>query len=170
MRAFVAVDVPPDDTALPASRAPRHLTLLFLGDVPPELPARIERPLRDAAAASAPFRLRLEGVGAFPYREAPRVVWVGATVGRVELEALAARVREAVARAGGPTSQEAFVAHMTLFRVRSPADRHAALELLDGRRPPPPPIEGTVREVLLKESVLRPGGADHRTLARFPLG
>ncbi len=121
------------------------------------------------AARCPPFSVRLEGVGAFPSAARPRVVWMGVTVGRAELSALAREVREALAVEFG-VEREEFVPHLTLFRVRSARDRAAAEELLDGRRPPPSSREVRVDELLLKESLLGPGGAVHRTLAAFPLG
>ncbi len=165
MRAFVALEVGP---GAGDATAPEHLTLEFLGDVPPESVAPIADRLRPVARATAPFRIRLEGVGAFPDVSEPRVVWVGVTDGGTELAELARRVRDAlrdVARA----PREAFVPHLTLFRVRTPSDRRRALELLDGRRAPPPPREASASEFVLKESELGPRGAVHRTIEAFPL-
>jgi 2'-5' RNA ligase len=70
----------------------------------------------------------------------------------------------------GPSRDERFVPHLTLFRVRSPGQRRRAGALLAGAEPAPPPRRVAVREVHLKESTLAPGGAQHRTLARFALG
>ncbi|HYB62807.1 MAG TPA: RNA 2',3'-cyclic phosphodiesterase [Thermoplasmata archaeon] len=168
MREFVAVEVgaaPPG----PGPRTAPHLTLRFLGEVAPDRNAGIGARLAAVAAESSPFVLRLEGIGAFPDTARPRVVWVGVTQGRTELAELARRVRDALTPEFGP-DREGFVPHLTLFRVRSPADRTAAEELFRGLRPPPPAREVTVHELLLKESVLGPRGADHRTLASFRLG
>jgi len=166
VRAFVAVDVTADGGA---ARAPAHLTLQFLGEITAEQERWTEPRLREVAVASRPFVLRLEGIGAFPSPARPRVVWIGVTQGRTEIEELAGRVRAALAPEFG-TERERFVPHLTLARVRSPSDRRAAEELLAGIRPPPPTREVAVRELVLKESVLGPGGAVHRTVAAFPLG
>ena len=167
MREFVAIDV---GAAAEKGRGPAspHLTLRFLGEVAPDRNEAITRVLGDVARTSPPFRLRLEGIGAFPTPSQPRVVWVGVTVGRAELAELARRIRLALEPEFGPDREE-FVPHLTLFRVRSPSDRTAAVELLSGARPAPPPREVTVEQLLLKESLLGPTGAVHRTLATFPL-
>jgi RNA 2',3'-cyclic 3'-phosphodiesterase len=171
MRAFVAVDVPPlAEGAERRGSAPPHVTLRFLGEIPAAALPQIVRRLGLVAAASAPFDLGLAGVGAFPTRRDPRVVWVGASDGAAELTALAAEVRRALAEFGTPERDDTFVPHVTWFRVRSPADRRAALDVLEGRRPAPPPRRGRVEELLLKESVLGAGGAVHRTVAAFRLG
>jgi len=169
VRAFVAVEVPPAAGAKQRGPAPEHLTLLFLGEVPRERTAHLLEALAPVGASTAPFDATLEGVGAFPTRERPRVVWVGATEGAAELTRLAARVREALAGEGTPDRHDAFAPHLTLFRVRSGEDQRRARELLSGAVPPPSPRRFHVGEFLLKESELSPRGATHRTLAAVPL-
>ena len=169
MREFVAVDVGgPAGAGRAGPGTTPHLTLRFLGEVAPELNGRIAACLGEVAREVPPFSLRLEGVGAFPSAQRPRVVWLGVTVGAEEIVELARKVRHALEEPCG-AEREAFVPHLTLFRVRSPRDREAAVELLGGRRPPPAPRDVRVAELLLKESVLGPGGADHRTIAAFRL-
>jgi len=168
VRLFVAIEVgsPPGRSA----SAPEHLTLSFLGDVPPETADRVAIALDRVARASRPFDLVLEGVGAFPSPAHPLFVWVGATTGRREASELAGRVAAALAeeRVVRPDA-ERFVPHVTLFRVRSPELRRRALALLGGTEPAPPPRALRVTEIVLKESTLTSGGAVHRTRATFPL-
>jgi len=170
MRAFVAVEVPPPANEARRGNAPDHLTLLFLGEVARERVEPIAEALRPVGAIAAPFDLTLEGVGAFPSPERPRVVWTGATEGSAELVTLANGVRAALAHEGDPTRREAtFVPHLTLFLVRSPNDVRRAHELLTSRIPPPPARRFHVAEFMLKESELSPRGATHRTVRTFPL-
>lgn len=167
MRAFVAVDVD-SAGASPRARAPSHITLRFLGEIGPDRLAALDPPLREVARKFPPFRIRLDGVGAFPDRHRPRVLWIGVTDGRAALVDLAERVRRALEPVVGvdPTP---FAPHLTLFRVRSPPDRTAAEELLGGQRPMPAPRDVEVRQLLLKESELGRGGAVHRVVGTFPL-
>lgn len=170
MRAFVAVEVPPPSGESRRGPAPEHLTLLFLGEIPRERVDPIVEALLPVGSSTAPFALTLEGVGAFPSSERPRVVWTGATAGGDELERLAHRVREALANEGDRTRREAaFVPHLTLFRVRSSGDYRRARELLEGQIPPPSPRHFRVEEFVLKESELSSRGATHRTVRAFPL-
>lgn len=166
MRLFVAVELGSDEGG--RLSAPEHLTLRFLGEVPEEAVARIEELLGPVGSAHAPFEIVLEGVGAFPSPQNPRVVWQGVTVGRAGLEQLARGVRGALAADFGDEAGP-FVPHHTLFRVRSATDRRAARELIEGVRPPPPPRRVWVREFVLKVSTLGARGAVHQTLAAFPL-
>ena len=168
VREFVAIDV--GEAGGEGVRiAPAHLTLRFLGEVDPARNAGIVEALGRVASAVPPFTLQLQGVGAFPSARRPRVVWQGVGAGRAELVDLAQRVRTALEPEFGP-DREAFVPHLTLFRVRSPRDLEAALELLSRRRIAPPAREARVSELLLKESVLGARGAVHQTLAAVPLG
>jgi len=169
MRAFVAVEVPATAGGDRRAAAPEHLTLLFLGEIPRERAAWISDALTAVGDRVPPFFATLEGAGAFPSPERPRVVWVGAGEGREELVRLAGEVRAALANEGDPTRRETFSPHLTLFRVRSSADAMRARELLGGTVPPPPPRRFRVSEFVLKESELSPRGAHHRTLASFPL-
>ena len=170
MRAFVAVPVG-DEPALGRPATTReHLTLHFLGEIDPALLPRLAEGLAAVAGAHRPFAISIEGVGAFPRPDQPRVVWRGVGEGRGELAQLAAAVREADAAAGAPSDERTFAPHLTLFRVRSAADAARARDLLDGRTPPPPPSRWTVRELQLIESVRLPSGLEHRVRAREPLG
>ena len=169
MRAFLAVPMPEGRSPPSAPAAIDHLTLLFLGEVPEELVARLVEHLTPAVAARPRFEMVLEGVGAFPSLERPRVVWRGVGEGREELVQLAGEVRRAALVAGARGDPTPFSPHLTLFRVRSERDRGRARDLLDGRRPAPSPTRVAVSEVVLVQSRLRPTGAEHSVLARFPL-
>lgn len=165
MRAFVAVEA-----GVPGDPAPAHLTLRFLGDLADGAVPEVARVLGPVARGSAPFPVELAGVGAFPSSDRPRVVWVGVREGRAALVDFAGRVADALTPFAGPAERGEFVPHLTLFRVRSPADRARARALLDGDRPPPEPRTVRVTEFVLFESRLTRTGAIHRAVERFPLG
>lgn len=168
MRLFLAIEL---TTAGPAgASAPAHLTVKFLGEVRPDQLPAISAAVAEAVRDRPPFDLLLEGVGAFPSRDHPRVVWVGATRGATEVADVAARIATALVPLGFPRERGRFVPHLTLFRVRSPGERRRAEALLSGAEPAPPTREVRVTEVVLKESTLTPRGAIHQTRATFPLG
>jgi RNA 2',3'-cyclic 3'-phosphodiesterase len=171
VRLFVAlpVDAPAPSLSPAGAKASSHLTLRFLGELSPDRVPSIAEALLRVAQETLSFDLVLEGVGAFPSRSNPRVVWVGATTGREEVRDLADRISRALAAAGVTVEHEPLVPHLTLFRVRSPELRRQALELLSGSVAPPPPKRFEVREFVLMESTLTPHGALHRALVVFPL-
>jgi RNA 2',3'-cyclic 3'-phosphodiesterase len=170
MRAFVAVEIPNAPALGERRSAPEHLTLRFLEEVAAPTVDRLIASLGPAVARVPPFVCVLDGVGAFPSRARPRVVWRGVATGAAELEVLAGAVRAAVVAAGLPDDPRPFVPHVTLFRVRSGPDRDAAERLLSGAVAAPPPQPVPVDHVALVESRLTPPGAVHHVLRRFPLG
>ena len=172
VRVFVALEVPAVAGLLaPSSPAGSvaHLTLRFLGELEEATVDAVRRELAAELQSAPVVAFRLEGIGAFPSRDRPRVVYVGVTDGREAVIAMAARAEEAVRRAGIPPETRPFVPHATVLRVRSPAQRERAMELL-ASRPPGLPVDVTAHEVLLVGSELTRQGAVHTPLARFPLG
>jgi RNA 2',3'-cyclic 3'-phosphodiesterase len=169
VRAFVAIEVDERTSPEKPTIAPSHLTLRFLGELDPTVVPAVVTALRAAAKREVPFGLTLDGIGAFPSRAAPRVVWVGVSDGRDDVVRLANEISDALVPIGVVPDPPTFVPHVTLFRVRSPADRHRARGLLDGLVPSPSPRRVRVTEFVLLESVLTAGGAVHRPVERFPL-
>jgi 2'-5' RNA ligase len=94
-----------------------HVTLRFLGRVE----TATEEPIHDlavrVASATAPFRLSLDGLGAFPGRSRPRVLWAGVGEGRRELEQLAESLGPGLAALGWSPAPGPFRAHCTLARL-----------------------------------------------------
>lgn len=136
MRAFVALNLP-DATrralwAATASLRDRdlpvtwvrpeamHVTLKFLGDTDdgraPELGAAVHR----AAAGTRPQPLVLEGFGAFPDAERPRVLWLGITA-EPALELLQDGLEREFATLGFTVEGRPFRPHLTLGRAKRDA-------------------------------------------------
>jgi len=146
-----------------------HVTLRFLGDVEEErVPGLIEG-LREAVEGLAPFEIRLSGVGTFPPRGAPRVVWAGIDRGAEMLARLAARVEKALLARGDLRAPETrpFRAHVTLGRPKGSRGLRRLQDLLGEMS-----LEGRahlLEEVRLVESRLSPRGAEYTPVARVPL-
>lgn len=146
-----------------------HLTLKFLGDVEESRVAAAAAALGEAARGARAFATSWRGLGVFPARGAPRVVWAGCDAGAAELRALADRVDEVFATAGFPREARAFRPHLTLARVRGPG---AARDLASRvSRESETTFGGEeVRTLVLFRSVLGPDGAHHGRLAESALG
>jgi len=171
LRAFIAIDLPPDvkralsDVAATLSeRVPRgavrwvrpeqmHLTLRFLGDTPTDKLPALAAALDTLAAGHAPFTLRLSEVGCFPNARRPRVVWVGLGGEEAKLTALVSALEAALHPLGWPPEDKPFRAHLTLGRVK---DERAA-QGVDWAMAVPP-LDVPVAAVHLIESQLRPDG------------
>src|SRR3972149_1547418 len=97
-----------------------HLTLKFLGELPPEALEQVKDGLTEAVTGATPFSLRFQGLGAFPGMARPRVLWVGVAEGGQAAQALQARVEAAVGRRGVPRGERPFSPPLTVGRGRGP--------------------------------------------------
>ncbi len=171
MRAFVAVETPkPQVEGWRFARAEEHVTLHFFAELPEADLPRCRDALEEAAAEGSPIAFVLRGVGAFPDRGRPRVVWVGIDEGAPALRILAERLRAALTVRGFASEKRPFVPHVTLFRVRTPADlAEARCVLADANLARAELGRGTVTALRLVESRLTPEGAVHTLRAQVPL-
>ncbi|MDP2699006.1 RNA 2',3'-cyclic phosphodiesterase [Thalassospira sp.] len=140
MRLFVGIEIPDDITAglYPLARGIKgldaqtphnmHVTLKFIGEVPPVLAHEIDRAL--SAVDFAPFDLQICGLGMFASARKLRIFWAGVRP-QPELDALARRVENTLlAMEGGPELElRHFKPHITLARNRD-ADRRRIEQMI----------------------------------------
>lgn len=93
-----------------------HLTLSFLGDVSGETQETLMEKLRAISWKS--FFLPLIGLGTFPGKGWPKIVWIGVGTGHPHLFQLHKRVQEAALAAGLEPDLRSFHPHVTLARCR----------------------------------------------------
>jgi 2'-5' RNA ligase len=110
-------------TWVPADRM--HLTLRFIGEVEDTMAAAVITALREPIAVE-PFTVRWEGLGSFPPRGAPRVLWVGVAEGTDGLVRAEAAVSARLEALGIPGEERPYSPHLTLARVREPAGLKSA--------------------------------------------
>ena len=137
-----------------------HLTLRFLGKASPHQIELLRPRLAGAAAECPPAEARVAGLGTFPERGSPRVLWLGLDVPPAVYDLQ--RACERAARAAGFEPEgRPFRAHLTLgrWRERAPRPELPAVALSATR----------LKELSLFESDLRPDGAIYTPLARFRL-
>ncbi len=95
-----------------------HLTLKFMGDLSDEQVLMTSRILQSAVNGFESFDVELRGMGAFPTRQPPRVVWVGVKDDGGMLAKLAARLEESLEPVGCKKETRKYVPHLTIGRVR----------------------------------------------------
>jgi 2'-5' RNA ligase len=93
-----------------------HLTLAFLGNVAPETQEALSEKLREISWRS--FFLPLVGLGTFPGKGWPKILWIGVGSGHPHLFQLHKRVQEALLAAGLEPDLRSFHPHITLARCR----------------------------------------------------
>lgn len=176
-RLFVAIDFPDEIRGqlgglclgLPGARwvseDQLHLTLRFIGEVDGDVFRSIKEALR--AVTAPPFSITLRGLGCFPPRGRPRVLWVG--VGRSEqLVQLRNRVEAALTRVGLEAEGRKFSPHITLARFREDLHLTRLGNYLAGNNLfSTPPVE--IGAFALYSSFLTGKGAIHQLEATYPL-
>lgn len=146
----------------------QHITLKFFGDVSTEDIDSISRSVKSRLQPGWSINLKVENLGFFPNARKPRVLWCAA-VGDVEkLAALQKQLDNDFARLGFASEDRSFRAHLTLARIREPHGIEGLDEALAGQARFCAG-EFNVRELILFQSKLTPGGAIYTKLAVFPL-
>jgi 2'-5' RNA ligase len=182
-RLFVAIDIPEDareklksiqDALRPDIPGAKwvepggmHVTLKFLGPVEEAVVNDIEAVLEEAVRDKEPFKFSIRGLGGFPTKTRPRVVWAG-----IEDEGAMAGLAKPVERSmewlGFKPEDRDFHPHITLARIKTPR-RLDNPDLL--------PSAGQYLEIpnlladklVLFESRLSPRGATYSVVKAFPL-
>ena len=143
-----------------------HLTIRFIGEVDLHTTAAIGAALLPPIAVPA-FDFTVAGLGVFPARGAPRVLWAGVTGGIDDLRGLEREVSGRLARLGVLPEERPYSPHLTLARVREAA----GLQIRDLLLGSSDQSLGTahVDAITLFESRLSPKGATYVALQRTPL-
>ncbi|HEX4640570.1 MAG TPA: RNA 2',3'-cyclic phosphodiesterase [Chthoniobacterales bacterium] len=127
-RLFVSIELPDSVTSTLAACDPHirgvrwlelrqmHLTLAFLGNVSTEIQETLSEKLRAISWKS--FFLPLIGLGTFPTKGWPKIIWIGVGTGHPHLFQLHKRVQEALLAVGLEPDLRSFHPHVTLARCR----------------------------------------------------
>ena len=175
-RLFIAVDLPEtikNNLSLMAFGIPGakwvapeqlHLTVRFIGEVDGGLFHDIQEILDEIHFAS--FSLQLKGVGYFPPRGAPRVLWIGLDKSE-PLQLLRKKIDTALLRARIEPEGRKYSPHITLARLKnSPANKIANFLSGNGLFSQEP---FQVEDFKLYSSILSPKGAYHKVERIYPL-
>jgi RNA 2',3'-cyclic 3'-phosphodiesterase len=184
LRVFLALNLPPHErraireaTASMRAAAPGlawviednlHLTLKFLG---PQEQAAIDT-LRDnlapVIARVAPMALDLGGLGAFPNRRTPRVIWLGVAA-EARLELLHHDIETTCGDLGYEMEGRTFRPHITLGRARAALAAPAANALSAAARDVRFTSRVPVASLEIMASEIATLGSIYRQLASLPL-
>ena len=181
-RGFVAVDIPPTpaltEFVLQMRKASAslnvvstdhlHLTLKFLGDTEEGLVPEIATAIRESAAGTRPFEVRVRGTGAFPSPARMNVVWVGVD-GAERLARIAAALDASLETLGFARDNRPWKPHVTVARVKGRRDLDPVRSIVSGYAET---VFGTHRvdSIHLKRSVLTPTGAQYSIVESVRLG
>jgi 2'-5' RNA ligase len=139
-----------------------HLTLQFFGDADATLEERINAALGSPIRQQA-FDLSFAGLGFFPERGSPRVLWLGILEGVDELRRVERLLHN---RLNLKRDHGEFKPHLTLARFRERPVRGKLAEIRDIHVSAGPT---RIDRVTLYESRLSPAGPTYLRLAEAPL-
>jgi 2'-5' RNA ligase len=145
-----------------------HITLKFLGEIEPLLVDQVKESLQSVAGIVKPFEVMVHGSGCFPNPKKPRVFWLGLeqSIGK-ELNVIYDWINEKLATFGFEKEKRRFSPHLTLGRVRTPADFTSLLNYMQNY---PFPKRGfKVHEIVLMRSILKPSGAEYIPITTYNL-
>jgi 2'-5' RNA ligase len=145
-----------------------HCTLKFLGEIRNEGVPGVLRTLEEVGKAGSPLTLTYEGLGCFPNRRDPRVIWAGIRETDGRLEALARSIDAAMVLHGVEKEKRAFHPHVTLGRVKGQRGLRELLATLETITFVCPPV--AIHEIMLVKSELRPSGSVYSVVQRVALG
>jgi len=141
-----------------------HLTLRFLGEVDVHAFRELQVGLGSLQARS--FYLTLKGMGLFPLRGDPEVLWAGVSKNE-DLQSLRNKVESQVIRRGAAPDARKFFPHVTLAKVRDAQEEGVGRYIMENSLFSIPEIP--IQSFSLYSSRLTPEGAIHTVEASYPL-
>jgi 2'-5' RNA ligase len=103
-----------------------HLTVRFLGDINPSMVDVIHEEMKQIFFT--PFTVELEGLGAFPKPNYPRVVWVGIRKGAKEVRKVFEQLEPRLRGLGFKPDTKGFTPHLTIARVTTGRNKVRLIE------------------------------------------
>ena len=146
-----------------------HLTLKFLGPLESARVDDVCTALEMVIAHHSALQLTVQGLGGFPNRRRPRVIWMGIGGENHRLEDLHRDIEAGLDTLGWPREKRPFRGHLTLARAkgRRPFDRSIAN--LWAACEPEMPLGFTAESLALYRSELKPQGAVYHKLGHWEL-
>jgi len=144
-----------------------HLTLKFLGKTPDEQKPQLHAALLAAASRHTEFELQLNKTGIFGSSYHPRVIWLGDDDSQ-EIRLLGEDMLNGLDAAGFPRDRQNFVPHLTLGRVKQINNKKHFQKVMNQFRFAFS-LYVNVKEFVLYQSILKPGGPVYIALKRYRL-
>lgn len=188
MRIFVAVDLPPhmlekieEITTFFNNKTPPkalkwvekdnlHLTIKFIGEINNDQVEPIKHILSKSLADHNAFDIEISGLGMYPHKNSPRVIWLGITNKKPLINIFKILDKSLTAQDIKP-EQRGFTPHLTIARVRRNTDKATVKEIGEILSQFKVDDLGniTIDQVKLYQSVLTPSGPIYTNLFSVPL-
>jgi 2'-5' RNA ligase len=140
-----------------------HLTLKFLGNIERSRVSAVGAQMDVSAGQTGTFRLHARGIGVFPNRRHPRVLWVGLGGELDRLVEVQAVLESNLESVGFGKESRRFHPHLTIGRIRHRIDARILGASLDSLEEIASDSFRVERLALIK-SDLKPAGAEYSLL------
>lgn len=146
-----------------------HLTVVFMGNTKTEDIKPIGDAIQKVCLKYGSFYISLKGMGCFPNRRNPRVLWLGLNGDLERMSHFRDALQKYLKSYGVKEEKRRFKPHLTLGRFRkspknSPRLDDFILKYRDLKSP-----ASLLNELILFKSDLKPGGAVYTKLEAWPL-
>ncbi|MDP8233998.1 MAG: RNA 2',3'-cyclic phosphodiesterase [Candidatus Saelkia tenebricola] len=146
-----------------------HLTLHFLGNLDISKIDSLNKKIPVIMKNIESFKIRPQGIGAFPNIKNPHIIWIGIKEGATKLKDTQERVKNILNIIHIQTDSREFHPHLTIARVKSKENGHiltkslTELEYFQFD-------EILIGEITLFKSTLTPKGPTYEILEKWKLG
>jgi 2'-5' RNA ligase len=145
-----------------------HITLKFLGETDEKRLLEITSAIESLGIKKSGLEVEVKGIGFFPDKKRPRVVWAGLQENTPFLAESALKIDSAIGTLGFERENRRFSPHLTIGRFRS---NRGLTMLIDETEKMKTSSFGSfpIREFNLYSSTLKPSGAEYKVLRSFKL-
>ncbi|UCB50271.1 MAG: RNA 2',3'-cyclic phosphodiesterase [Deltaproteobacteria bacterium] len=146
-----------------------HLTVVFMGSIETEDTPAITRVVREVCQTYGPFDISLKGIGCFPNRRSPRVLWLGLDGDLEPMSEFRDALQGHLKGFGIKEEKRKFKPHLTLARFRKPKKMDAKEDQLLSNYEDISSAVCSLKELILFKSDLKPTGAVYTKVESWPL-
>ncbi|MCK5033495.1 MAG: RNA 2',3'-cyclic phosphodiesterase [Calditrichia bacterium] len=145
-----------------------HLTIKFLGEIPPDLLLKVQEELSGISNVVNPFKMSISDVGFFPNQFKPRVVWLGLQNDKNNsIFKLHEWIEEKLEPLGFEREKRRFSPHLTLGRIKFTGKYQDLTEYINQHKFQS--YNFKILEVVLMRSLLKQSGAVYSQLKTYSL-
>ena len=145
-----------------------HLTVIFLGNIPEDAVPDMKQRIQDDCREFGSFQISVNGMGCFPNRRNPRVLWLGLEGDIARMGELRDSLQSSLAPFGIKMEKRRFRPHLTLGRFKKPDKVGGSLENILYKYENLTSPVCQLQELVLFKSVLKPSGAEYTKLGTWP--
>lgn len=146
-----------------------HLTVIFLGQIDQDRLMALGEEAKKVCMAYGPFQVSLKGIGCFPNRRNPRVLWIGLDGHLERMNHFRDALQKSLKTFGIKEEKRTFQPHLTLGRFKKFNKMDSQLDECLLRYKDLSSSVFTLDDLTLFKSDLKPTGSEYTKLQSWPL-